>query len=280
MTQCASWDEFIQALRITKSKRYARRIYRGQANTKWKLDSTWERYLDRLRTDPLVRHEFGLDAYKELRDIELSYFENLTAAMPEMPNQALNEIEDKWSFGRHYGLNTPLLDWTSSPFVAAFWAFVSRVISENPSIEEYTPTIEVKTSDQPVAVWELSCPKELLKKDEFILVDNIRYELHRQRAQSGLFTYVKHDEHTDIESYLKSEGIGEFLERYEIPCSSEHDASIALSDLERMNIHFGTVFPDAYGAARQVKVRIPWARFKFFASAEEPSWDSPKPTED
>ena len=183
------------------------RIYRGHANPEWKLSSTWERFIAYLnRGPPLSREELSeprygyerfrsrrksLGGYERGRDANLHQFKRLMATMPEVPERTLKTDDDWWSFGRHYGLHTPLLDWSRSPFIAAFWAFADRLTSENPHLGSPTPRGTFFPSDKPVVVWELSCARDLFVEGEFDLIDNVRYELHRQRAQQGLFTRLE-----------------------------------------------------------------------------------------
>lgn len=207
---------------------------------------------------------------------------NLATTMPEIPPHVLdlqNPPNERWAFGRHYGLKTPLLDWSRSPFIAAFWAFSDRVISENPDLEIPNPGMRIKTSGRDVVVWELSCANDLFEDGEFELIDNARYELHRQRAQTGVFTSLEHDNFTDIVSYLAYRGKGTHLERYVIPCSSEQDICVALSDLQRMNINFATLFPDPEGAAMQANMSLILDTAFKRASQDNPSWDAPPPVD-
>ena len=286
VTQCKSWDDFIQALRPAVGKENATRIYRGQADPSWKLSSTWERYIKRLkeeRPDAMNRELFDDIGYENMRDFSLRIFMEHAVRMPNMPEFLLDGTEstipDKWAFSRHYGLKTPYLDWSQSPFVAAFWAFADRVTSDNPHILDGIPQLKITTSDRPVAVWELSCASDLFIEGEFEVINNARFELHRQRAQDGLFTKLEHYKYVDIQEYLESREMGWHLDRYEIPCSSENDICIAISDLDRMNINYATLFPDPHGAAMQANAGMYWFRCKLLASKEEPSWDSPPPQE-
>lgn len=280
VTQCESWDEFIQALRVTKNKPAGHRIYRGHACSDWKLSSTWERSLARrLERDSGYRIPEIFDStshYRRERDKWLSAFKRLAKTMPEIPTRTLDTDLDWWAFGRHYGLNTPLLDWSRSPFIAAFWAFAERVIKENKHIQDPSPRISRNPSDKPVAIWELCYSRNVFRKDEFRIVDNPRYELHRQRAQMGVFTQLEHDIHIDVESYFASRELGSRLERYELPF--KENVASAISELERMNIHFGTVFPDPHGAAKQANLSPGWQYYRTRASDEEPSWNSKPPT--
>ena len=283
VTRCESWDEFVQALRVVRNKPDGWRIYRGHAEPHWKLSSTWERFLEYLydhMDNPRSRRILEPRRYEQFRDLWLTAFVDLTTTMPEIPTHVLdsqNPPNERWAFGRHYGLKTPLLDWSRSPFIAAFWAFAERITSENPELEIPNPAIQITTSGLPVTVWELSCPRDLFEQGDFDFVDNARFELHRQRAQSGVFTRLEHEDHIDIESYLESRAIGSNLERYEIPCASEQDICVALSDLQRMNINYATLFPDPQGAAMQANISFILNLILDRASQENPSWDSPPP---
>ena len=168
-------------------------------------------------------------------------------------------------------------------FIAAFWAFAERVEAEKARPDRTHKMIITYESEQPVVIWELayldpdpiaSQGREVFEKNEFDLIDNATYSLHRQRAQQGVFTRLEHDEYTDVESYLTSKGLGGFLERYEVPCFSMDDLSVAMSDLERMNIHYGTVFPDPQGAAIQTNMEPDWHMFRNEGegSHETPVW--------
>ena len=287
VTQCESWDDFIQALRVTNNKPLAQRAYRGHADPCWKLSSAWERLIDHHKHERRIIGDWPGFSPQELYELNISdkqaddnwliSFKQLVSTMPQMPDHTHWTKEDWWAFGRHFGLNTPLLDWSRSPFIVAFWAFIGRVFSENIQPETKPLAFYSLQSTKPVVIWELSLLEGLAVPGEFGAINNVRYELHRQRAQSGVFTLLHHDKYTDLESYLSWKGYGKCLERYEIPCSSVKDVSIVLSDLDRMNINYGTVFPDPEGAARQANLQQYWFEMMRLASDESPSWDSPLP---
>lgn len=254
-TQCTSWDEFIRALRHTRGDPVGDRIYRGHALPQWSLSSTWQRHVDRLRDlghARNVRELFGSQSsYEECRDLGLNQFKTLAKTMPEISSLSLKTDDEWWAFGRHFGLRTPLLDWSRSPFIAAFWALAERALSDDPVGDPSSPNLEA-ASGQPIVVWELCWDADAFEKyrSEIRLIDNVRYERHRQRAQQGVFTWLEHDTHTDVESYLRSRNLASRLNRYEIACRSRGEIMEALADLDRMNINYATVFPDPHGAAR------------------------------
>ena len=284
VTQCESWSDFIEAIRIVWGKPGGTRIYRGHSNPHWKLSSMWERQrakshdvIRRFNLNIDSREAFNLDVSED--NPYLVNFKRLVSTMPNMPDHTNWNNLDWWGFGRHFGLHTPLLDWSKSPFIAAFWAFSGRVFSETTPSETfmYSPM----TSKDPVVVWELACSQEIGETGVFGVIDNVKYELHRQRAQIGVFTLLNHREFTDLESYLASKEYGNRkmswrLERYEIPCSSKEEAALSLSDLNRMNINYATVFPDSEGAALQANFASHWFEMETnLGPREKPSWDSP-----
>jgi hypothetical protein len=102
-------------------------LFRGQANACWQLATTLERY---------TNSEFTFSDYFRTLRASLPYVETMTNSRWNLPSQ--DEFEawtqrgfpggtipayDYLVYMRHHAFPSPLLDWTASPYVAAFFAF-------------------------------------------------------------------------------------------------------------------------------------------------------------
>ena len=130
----SSWEEYqaevnnLKALRNMAAQNEfgtAPLLFRGQGNSKWDLDTT----LDRYTKTPVSLQEY----FKKLQVIKLkietfteqSWEFNLDDAIAWSGNLPFNVIPgyEYMVFLRHHGFPSPLLDWSESPQVAAFFAF-------------------------------------------------------------------------------------------------------------------------------------------------------------
>lgn len=253
VVKCESWDDFIEALRFGPDRFTPGigKLFRGHADPDWKLSSAWERLRDHykeFRPGEDAREIFRMTTDPFEDDQFLMIFKEQISRMPDIPTHALKTKADWWAFGRHFGLYTPLLDWSQSPYIAAFFAFTDRLFSKDTGPEVDPVQYDNIDAQKQLVVWDLTMTKSLVNLPDLDYRYASHYAFHRQTRQVGAFTCLIHDTFTDLESYLQSQDCGHLLTRYEIPCSSVDDAHIALADLDRMNIHYGTVFPDPHGA--------------------------------
>ena len=157
-----------------------------------------------------------------------------------IPFGPLEPNEDEiWALGRHYGLYTPLLDWTRSPYVALFFALWKNTDSG----DDFRALWALHVSD----IEKINC--EHRKKSAAKLVDIINpmtNENSRLVNQNGLFLNIPLN--LDLEAWV-NEGIDTkeiTLHKISFPEKIRNN-SIAI--LNNMNINNLSLFPDLAGAS-------------------------------
>lgn len=141
---------------------------------------------------------------------------------------------DDWELlARHHGLPTPILDWTMSPYVAAFFAFTD-------SASETSEWVSVWTFDR-----EAFAHGSLAEIEVIDDIDRIQFN-PRAIEQRGVFLRIGTTKKT-IEQLLS-----QHLFRYDIPSS---ERQLALADLDQMLVNARTLFRDLDGAARSAAWR-------------------------
>lgn len=255
---CATWENFraevtkVRTLKTDENSSEIGRsaIFRGHSESEWKLSSKLERafvspagMMDG-HGNPVVPNfkKAASNWYEKIQEKLLARFTALAVGKDGVDlNMSQNEL---WALGRHYGLITPFLDWSESPYVAAFFSLLDTF----KLLEFKIVPIPLFTIAGDVHIWGLRRWKGLEIDGEFEIVTPSKPFGSRLWAQAGVFTRLSSNDHLDVQSYLESRGIAHYLECYVL---SIECAATAISDLKLMNISFSTLFPDLHGAAME-----------------------------
>jgi hypothetical protein len=145
-----TWEECEQRLLQIKNETPGEVWFRGHSNACWCLTTTLERQI--------IRPDFAYfiaDYWALMLKIKPTIEEalGLTWEVPEWSEPPWpfeqyfreNPAYGYMAYLRHHGFPSPLLDWSRSPYVAAYFAFAKREAADNVAIYaflERPPTIE------------------------------------------------------------------------------------------------------------------------------------------
>jgi hypothetical protein len=228
-----SWPEFKRDFFIelfgTGGFRPDRYLFRGMGNADWTLSSSFDRRFSSLGRD----RRLGLWE-RLIREWRRSCEETGVA------DSVLQDDQKLWALGQHNGLPTRLLDWTTSPYVAAFFAFNDRIISLP---EEFSH----------VAIWALHVENPVWSREMGVeIVTPPALENIRLRNQSGKFT-LSRTPFATLEEYVERSASDLALTKVVLPGAEAVDA---LPDLDSMGINNYHLFPDFTGLAAMATMRL------------------------
>jgi len=217
-----SWKyfhDFLKSRNLLEKRTY---IYRGQKNSEWLVRPSIHR--------EIAKRLKGKE-YKTKLNTHLENFKySIRGKVPGL-KEILEDENELWALGQHHGLKSPLLDFSSSPFLAAYFAFEEK---ENES--------EHRT------IWMLAAVAIDNYVDEKLTMYRPLSDITpRLISQDGLF--VKFNENQDLESIIKStKKPDDKIYLYKVLIPSK-DRKAFLKSLNRMNINHKTLFPDLHGAS-------------------------------
>lgn len=231
-----SWAEFSSSFRrdLFDDDVFVRGrfLFRGVRAARWRLESSFDR-----RFPLLPPGEREAVSKRLLRDfLKECEAHALPAVVFEDETTAL-------ALGQHFGLPTRLLDWSESPYVAAFFAFDGSLTHVGP--EERRDDVAIWVLDRRLAR-SPDCPG--IEVVQLASVGNVRL-----RSQGGSFTRLTTED-------IGLEQVAERLETTAGPLLRlivlpPDEARAALADLDVMGVNHARLFPDLGGAAASALTR-------------------------
>ena len=234
---CSDWEDFKRwAARIRTEKDAA--AYRGHGSNKFPLQTTLHR-AGRVRLERYCAEE--LPTFRHHAEAVLGMRLN-------MENDA-GDYATVLGLAQHHGLPTPLLDWTGSPYVAAFFAFADALESSDSRPNATHVRIFALTRK----FIDLTSPALVTVPRVNPYVASLSVSARnnpRLYAQHGRFlvTNVLH-----VEAFLRflEQRAGErFLFAADVPVNC---AITALEDLAFMGLSAASLFPGLDGVCRMMR---------------------------
>jgi hypothetical protein len=253
----SSWQQYVE---LTSGSKFQGWVFRGQRRTEWELWSSLSRYL---RDVGIPERDWGEREERVLRVFKRKAHLLLT----HVPEQS---DDFQWlALMQHHGAQTRLLDFTWSPYVAAFFALeqattTAAVWALNPyakiwgeGLGNQAPgadcwrSVDLSRRDPEANVF---ASHYLPGKRPFVWVGNPFLMNRRLNAQSGTFAVPGIITQPLEKIAPTGTNLEDALVKFELPAGAIRKT--AMWELFRMNVTNATLFPDLDGLARSMAYEL------------------------
>lgn len=211
------FDKFISDVKNTSKD--GKWIFRGQANPEWGLVTSFSRLCQDLKFD------FSLSLFLEMLN-------KFVRRASDFLGKNLDDLDlfKKIAFSQHYGLATPFLDWTESPYIALFFAL-------NQKRDDLKTLANIRIWALEISEYKQENVQSInsLEDNEFLILTTQLFNTKRIFRQQGYFTYHNFSEGLNNKSQYKKS-----LKSYVIHA----DPIKILKELKLMGITGVNIFDD------------------------------------
>lgn len=224
------WREFKETISRQKDRSL---LFRGQSKP-WRLQTSFHR-------------RGRVDLQRFLNEDMLEAHPHVAAATNARFDRGAGDDLVMLSLMQHHGYPTPLLDWTRSPYIAAFFAFRGVVSAGDPSDHVRVFMFDHRAWRQLSQLPSITCASPHLSLLELLPLGNPR--MLPQQAVSTLTNLA------DVENYLEVMGRAAgvtYLRAIDLPASERDEV---MHDLRFMGITAASLFPGLDGLFEELRDR-------------------------